>query len=69
MKGRGMRVSMVSMGAKSKRYPLIPEEEQKCVWMTTGLISYKLCDRDFQCDICPFDQAVRNSRTDRKSVV
>jgi len=55
---------MVSMGAKSKRYPLIPEEEQKCVWMTTGLISYKLCDRDFQCDICPFDQAVRNSRTE-----
>jgi len=28
--------------------------------MTTGLISYKLCDRDFQCEFCPFDQAIRN---------
>lgn len=55
---------MVSMSAKNKRYPLIPEEEQKCVWMTTGLISYKLCDRDFQCDICPFDQALRNTETE-----
>ncbi len=44
----------------SRRYPLIPEEERKCVWMTTGLISYKLCDRNYRCEFCPFDQALKN---------
>ncbi len=48
------------MDANNKRYPLIPEEERKCVWMTTGLISYKLCDRNYQCTFCPFDQAIKN---------
>jgi glycine cleavage system H protein len=55
-----MKVKMDSMGAKSKSYPLIPEEERKCIWMTTGFISYKLCDRNHQCEICPFDQAIKN---------
>ena len=48
------------MSAGNKSYPLIPEEERKCVWMTTGLISYKLCDRGYQCEVCPFDQAMKN---------
>ncbi len=51
---------MTSMNVKNKPYPLIPADERKCVWMTTGLISYKLCDRNFQCDFCPFDQAIKN---------
>lgn len=51
---------MVAMSVKNKKYPLIPEEEQKCIWMTTGLISYKLCERNYQCEICPFDQAIKN---------
>jgi glycine cleavage system H protein len=55
-----MRVKMASISAKSKSYPLIPEEERKCIWMTTGFISYKLCDRNYQCEICPFDQAIKN---------
>ncbi len=48
------------MNTNKKHYPLIPEEERKCVWMTTGLISYKLCERNFQCTFCPFDQAIKN---------
>ena len=48
------------MSAKNKSYPLIPEEERKCIWMNTGLISYKLCDRNYQCEVCPFDQAIKN---------
>jgi glycine cleavage system H protein len=59
---------MVSMGVKNKNYPLIPEEERKCVWMTTGLISYKLCDKNFQCEICPFDQAIKNEDSGERNV-
>ena len=51
---------MATMQAKRKSYPLIPEEEGKCIWMMTGLISYKLCDRSYQCESCPFDQAIKN---------
>ena len=51
---------MATRKAKSKHYPLIPEEERKCVWMATGLISYKLCDRNYQCEQCHFDQAIKH---------
>jgi len=51
---------MAPLRKRIKSYPLIPEEERKCVWMTTGFISYKLCDRSYQCETCPFDQAIKN---------
>ncbi len=28
-----------------------------CLWMDAGVVDYKLCDRDFDCDRCPFDEA------------
>lgn len=30
-----------------------------CVWMTAGVINYRLCDREFECESCPFDAAIR----------
>ena len=38
----------------------IREEKNKCVWMTSGLISYKLCAYNYQCDQCLLDKAMRN---------
>jgi glycine cleavage system H protein len=32
---------------------------QTCVWMDAGVIAFRLCDRGFACDHCPFDAAVR----------
>lgn len=32
---------------------------EPCVWMAAGLVSYKLCDRDFDCTGCPLDVALR----------
>jgi len=29
------------------------------VWMSAGLISYQLCDREFACEQCPLDIAIR----------
>ena len=52
------------MSEKSKNYPLIPEEERKCIWMATGFITYKLCDRNYQCEICPFEQAIKNEESE-----
>jgi len=30
-----------------------------CLWMSAGLVSYKLCDRAFDCEHCPLDAALR----------
>jgi glycine cleavage system H lipoate-binding protein len=30
----------------------------KCVWMLAGVVDYKLCDRDYDCEGCPLDQAL-----------
>lgn len=37
---------------------IIPPHELKCVWMTAGVLSYQLCDREFDCENCPVDQAM-----------
>jgi len=55
---------MDAMGSTYKSYPLIPEGENKCVWMKTGLVSYKLCDKNYHCETCPFDRAMRNGGSD-----
>ncbi len=38
---------------------LLPEGAVPCVWMTAGLISWKLCDRDLECQSCPLDAALQ----------
>ena len=45
---------------KKKICHMIPEEEKQCVWMTSGLISYKLCTHNYRCEECMFDQVIRN---------
>jgi glycine cleavage system H protein len=38
-----------------------PSNAASCVWMEAGIIAYKLCDRDFRCESCPFDAVMRGS--------
>lgn len=54
---------MTATGGRAP-YPIIPEEERQCLWMTTGVVSYKLCDRNFDCEQCPFDKAITGGRGD-----
>lgn len=49
---------MDSSTSQSK-HPVVPPNEQKCVWMTAGILSYQLCERQFDCDHCPLDSALR----------
>ena len=41
------------------QFPMIPKNDKKCVWMELGIVSYKICDRNFQCETCPLDQGLR----------
>lgn len=35
------------------------ESPARCVWMLAGVVSYRLCNRAFDCDHCPLDRALR----------
>ncbi|MCF8262246.1 MAG: hypothetical protein K9J12_15845 [Melioribacteraceae bacterium] len=35
-------------------------EDLKCVWMSSGVVEYKLCDKNFDCENCRFDKVIRN---------
>lgn len=45
---------------KKEACHMIPVGEKRCVWMTTGLITYKLCVRNYDCEACIFDQVMRD---------
>lgn len=34
--------------------------EINCIWMSSGVIKYKLCDKEFDCENCEFDKVIRN---------
>jgi glycine cleavage system H protein len=44
---------------KAMFHRVVPENAQPCLWVSAGLLTYKLCDRDFDCDHCPLDTALR----------
>ena len=35
-------------------------EFMKCIWMSSNIIEYKLCDKNFDCENCSFDKVIRN---------
>lgn len=39
---------------------LMTPKKNRCVWMEAGILSYLLCDREFDCDHCPLDEAMRS---------
>jgi hypothetical protein len=38
----------------------------KCIWMSSGIIEYKLCDKNFDCENCPVDIEFGNFSSDGK---
>ena len=41
--------------------PVIPGSERRCVWMEAGLLSYRLCNRKFDCAHCPTEASLRSA--------
>jgi glycine cleavage system H lipoate-binding protein len=35
-----------------------PESRQPCIWMEAGVIDYKICDKEFDCEHCELDRAL-----------
>ncbi|MBI5503400.1 MAG: glycine cleavage system protein H [Deltaproteobacteria bacterium] len=49
---------MDSPRTKVDRIAWLPQSALPCVWMSAGLLSYRLCDRQLDCDHCPLDAAL-----------
>ncbi|MBC8419667.1 MAG: glycine cleavage system protein H [Desulfobacterales bacterium] len=49
------------MGSKTNResMKIVPPGKKKCVWMEAGVVSYKLCDNNFDCPTCVYDHAMQ----------
>jgi hypothetical protein len=46
----------------------IDMDYSKCIWMLAGVIDYKLCDREYDCEHCLLDIALHDrARIDRQS--
>ena len=39
----------------------IIESKKRCIWMDAGVIDFKLCESDFDCQSCEFDRAMTES--------
>lgn len=43
-----------------KNMHMWPEGELPCIWMEAGVIDFKLCDKNQECETCSFDAIMRN---------
>lgn len=39
----------------------------KCIWMASGIVEYKLCDNQFDCENCQFDKMIRNLSNEKEA--
>ncbi|MEE4352401.1 MAG: glycine cleavage system protein H [Desulfatiglans sp.] len=49
------------MAEKSKKTSLriVPPGKKRCVWMEAGVVSYKLCDNNYDCSTCAYDHGMQ----------
>ena len=48
---------MAQSGKKSKGKQLVVEK-RPCIWMTAGVVNFKLCDMNYDCINCRFDKGM-----------
>lgn len=47
---------------ESKTFQIVPQNSNKCVWVEAGIVSYKICDRNFECETCPLELGLRGEK-------
>jgi len=45
--------------AREESMKIVPPGKKRCVWMEAGVVSYKLCDNNYDCPTCVYDQAMQ----------
>ncbi len=52
---------------KPEGFLVIPKDEHPCLWMMAGVMAYKLCEREYQCESCPLDMEMHRARAETLS--
>lgn len=39
---------------------IVPAGKRKCIWMEAGVVSFKLCDNNYDCPTCAYDHAMQS---------
>jgi glycine cleavage system H protein len=52
--------------APGEHTPQSKTAQDRCIWMSAGVISFKLCPLHFDCDNCDFDEAMRSQVRSKK---
>jgi glycine cleavage system H lipoate-binding protein len=55
--------------AKRESMKIVPPGKKKCVWMEAGVVSYKLCDNNYDCSTCLYDHAMQLKVAHQKETV
>lgn len=63
--GKGLNGDLSHRG----KNPLISPSEFRCVWMAAGILSYQLCEREFDCEKCQLDLALRQRFESRETTL
>ena len=54
---------------KRKSMKIVPPGKKRCVWMEAGVVSYKLCDNNYDCSTCVYDQGMQLKVARQKEAV
>ncbi len=60
----GMQMNTLSFGENpqaKKRVQGFQVLEDECIWMKAGVINFRKCDNNFDCNTCPFDNGMRKA--------
>jgi len=52
------REELARPGARARGEEVLPADGLPCVWMSAGMLAWRLCDREYDCEHCPLDAAL-----------
>jgi len=47
---------------KKSTHSVIPQGELRCVWMDAGVTEFKLCDQEFRCESCEYNNSIQKHK-------
>src|SRR3972149_2185103 len=56
---KGAPVSSAGARPAEAQGAAAPTTQKQCLWMKLGVVSYRLCTRDYDCLTCEFDQKMQ----------
>ena len=58
---REMTKTIKSGSKEKKRVRGFQVVEDECIWMKAGVVNFRKCDNNFDCNNCPFDKAMQKA--------